>query len=222
MPEEALIAKITARFGDTPPFELEMGGTHTFIGLGHSDAGVLARWFEQEAAALSLEVYDPQREKPSAEDDQAFEALEARAAAEPDDGVFRWRKEARHGDVVAMNELGNCFAAGEGVNANQSEAIRWYEKAAAKDFVPALINLAECYRSGDGVAQDASVAVSLYERAYAKDKCVPAFALGEMHRDGEGVAKSVDRAEEFFTMARANRHPEAYLALKAIGRAPID
>jgi TPR repeat protein len=74
----------------------------------------------------------------------------------------------------------------------------------------------------EGVPKDIPEAVRLYEAALPKDPCVSAFALGEIYADGDGVEQSIDRAEQYFTMARANLHPEAYLALKRIGRPPPD
>jgi TPR repeat protein len=64
--------------------------------------------------------------------------------------------------------------------------------------------------------------VALYERALEVEQCVSAFELGTMYEDGEGVPKSLDRAAEYYALARQNRHPEAYLALKRIGRLPED
>jgi len=221
--ERAVLAKVAADFGEEPPFEFELVGTHVFFGLPHSETAKLTGWIQDLAAELSLEIYDSQTEKPSAADRKAFKVMQkAQDAAHLGEELQRWQEDAKRGDAVAMNELGNCFAGGEGVRADSTEAFRWYERAAAKGFLPAVINLAECYRTGDGVDPDLAAAARLYEQAYEQDKCLAAFALGEMYRDGEGVPTSIDRAEEYFTVSRANRHPEAYLALKALGRAPED
>ncbi|MBT4817660.1 MAG: sel1 repeat family protein, partial [Lentisphaerae bacterium] len=43
---------------------------------------------------------------------------------------------------------------GIGVEADASEAVKWYTRAASQKDVRALVALAECYREGRGVAPD--------------------------------------------------------------------
>jgi TPR repeat protein len=70
------------------------------------------------------------------------------------------------------------------------------------------------------VERDPARAVRLYEELLEKEQCVSAFELGRMWETGEGVPRSLEKAAAYFRLARANRHPEAFVALKRIGFAP--
>jgi TPR repeat protein len=174
---------------------------------------------------LGLTTFDPQ-EAGLTKDDEAYvaalrDAAEAESAVD-DEQIALWRREAAHGDTNAMNELGNCYSSGEGVERNTAEAVAWFRKAAEGGHIPAELNLIQCYLDGDGVAQDLAEARARYERLVVREQCMSAFALGEMYANGIGGPASRERAIEMFTLARMNRHPGAYLALKALGAAPPD
>ena len=51
--------------------------------------------------------------------------------------ISNWRKQAESGDAVAQNKLGLCYANGDGVPKDLSEAVRWYRKAAEQGHAPA-------------------------------------------------------------------------------------
>ena len=61
---------------------------------------------------------------------------------------------ADKGDAAAQNALGLRYASGEGVVLSESEAARWFTKAAEQGFVPAQSKLGSFYFSGRGVPQD--------------------------------------------------------------------
>jgi len=207
------------------------------------------------ATRFDLVLWDPQVTTPLEHEIERFRAAKARALADASHQMFdTWVELAASGDLTAMNELGNCYAFGDGVQLDDSIAVHWYRRAAAGGLGPAIVNLAECYRTGTGVARDPAMAIrlftsagdagltqafidlanhfrngdgvpqdyrraaALYERALTVEQCVSAFELGQMFERGEGVVRSVDRAEELYVLARSNRHPEAYRALKRLGR----
>ena len=58
------------------------------------------------------------------------------------------------GKVLGENGLGYMYAKGLYVQQDFSKAVRWFRKAASKDFPMALFNLAVCYTRGDGVEKD--------------------------------------------------------------------
>jgi len=254
-----VLGTLRADFGDEFENQLQI-----FVDCRHLEATLswndllerdLAR-LRALATRFDLVLWDPQVATPSADEIEKFRVAKARALAEASHEMFdTWLGLAACGDLGAMNELGNCYALGDGVQLDDSIAAHWYHRAATGGFVPAIVNLAECYRTGtgvardpemtvrlftsageagltqalidlanhfrtgDGVPQDFARAVVLYERALSVEQCVSAFELGEMFERGEGVVRSVDRAEELYVLARKNRHPEAYRALKRLGRA---
>jgi TPR repeat protein len=65
-----------------------------------------------------------------------------------------YRKAAEQNYAVAQNNLGFCYAQGEGVAKDQAEAAKWYRKAAEQNYADAQFNLGLCFVRGDGVAED--------------------------------------------------------------------
>jgi TPR repeat protein len=63
---------------------------------------------------------------------------------------------AQNGDPGAQNALGLRYATGEGVTLSESEAVRWFTKAAEAGYVPAQSKLGSIYYSGRGVPQDSN------------------------------------------------------------------
>jgi TPR repeat protein len=66
------------------------------------------------------------------------------------------RQLADNGDPVAENALGLRYATGDGVKLSESEAVRWFTKAAELGNIPAQSKLGSIYYSGRGVPQDAN------------------------------------------------------------------
>lgn len=60
-------------------------------------------------------------------------------------------------DGAAMFLLANALRAGQGVEADEREALVWYERAADAEYAPALHALALAYAHGElGLAADAA------------------------------------------------------------------
>ena len=66
----------------------------------------------------------------------------------------RFRKAAEKGDAEAQNNLGKCYAVGEGVPQDFVQALKWYRKAAEQGHAEALFNLGGRYYNGEGVTKD--------------------------------------------------------------------
>lgn len=64
----------------------------------------------------------------------------------------------------AMRSLGNCYAAGHGVEQDWNKAVELYRQAAKADDPESQYLLARCYAEGHGVEQDMAEAVRLYKR----------------------------------------------------------
>jgi tetratricopeptide (TPR) repeat protein len=84
------------------------------------------------------------------------------------------------GDADAMYYTGVMYAEAQGhAKANLPEAIRWYEKAAARDQPKALLTLGRMHVTGYGVERDPKKALEMFERA------VKATPPGEEHNQAE-------------------------------------
>jgi TPR repeat protein len=91
-----------------------------------------------------------------------------------------FRAAAVAGDADAMYYTAVMYAEAQGVaKPNLAEAIRWYEKAAARDQPKALLTMGRMHVTGYGVERDPQKALELFERA------VKATPPGEEHNQAE-------------------------------------
>ena len=75
------------------------------------------------------------------------------------------RDPAEQGDASCQNLMGILFSEGRGVPKNDSEAARWFRKAADQGHGHACFNLGRAYQFGDGVQQSNQEAARWYRRA---------------------------------------------------------
>ena len=64
------------------------------------------------------------------------------------------RQMAENDEPAAENALGLRYATGDGVKLDESEAVRWFTRAAEQGNVPAQSKLGAIYYGGRGVPQD--------------------------------------------------------------------
>jgi TPR repeat protein len=77
-----------------------------------------------------------------------------------------FRAAAVAGDADAMYFTGVMYAEAEGIaKADMKEAIRWYEKAAAREQPKALATMGRLYVTGYGVERDPRKALEMFERS---------------------------------------------------------
>lgn len=109
------------------------------------------------------------------------------------------RRSAEEGDVNAMFRMGNNYKYGyNGLTPDNTEAIKWYQKAIEHGDADAMSALGLMYKKGDGVEIDYEKARLLFEKA-ADLKNADAFVnLGVMYVNGTGVPKSTEKALSLF------------------------
>jgi len=100
-----------------------------------------------------------------------------RVTKDEDEAVKGYRKAADQGDAEAQNNLGVCYATGQGVAKDAAEAVKWYRKAADQGLAAAQYNLGVCYENGQGVPKDESEAVKWYRMASDQGNNFTACAL---------------------------------------------
>jgi len=76
-----------------------------------------------------------------------------------------YQKAADQGDAGAMNNLGNCYYWGNGVERDYGKAVEWYRKTADLGHDRAMYNLGQCYYNGHGVERDYDKAFEWYRKA---------------------------------------------------------
>ena len=136
------------------------------------------------------------------------------------------RKAAEEGDARAQGNLGVCYAKGEGVPQDYSEAVKWYRKAAEQGNALAQCLLALCYENADGVPQDYSEAAKWYRKAAEQGNVSSQYYLGLFYKDGLGVSQDDTEAAKWFRKSaeQGYRYAQEILAYcYYIGRGvPVD
>ncbi len=79
--------------------------------------------------------------------------------------MAEWLPLAEGGDAVSQNSVGALYDHGLGVDEDDSEAARWYQRAADQGLPLAMRNLASMYAGGHGLPYDKDQAEYWYEKA---------------------------------------------------------
>ena len=112
---------------------------------------------------------------------------------------------ARADDALAQAQLGYHYHKGIGVAQSDTEALKWYRRAADQDHAGAQNNLGVMYGSGRGVAQNDTEALKWYRRAAEQGFAIAQSNLGFMYASGLGVPKDLTQAYMWYAIAKALR-----------------
>jgi uncharacterized protein len=106
---------------------------------------------------------------------------------------FEWDtllEKAINGDSDAQVEVGDYFLEGLLnvqneiiVQKDESEAFKWYSKAAQKQSENGISNLAYCFSEGLGCKKNIAKSIKLYEKAILIGSSTAASNLGTIYRD---------------------------------------
>ncbi len=125
---------------------------------------------------------------------------------------------AEQGDAVAQNKLGVMYDNGEGVLADDQEAVRWYRLAADQGHASAQYNLGYMYSNGLGVLEDDQEAVRWYRLAADKGHAMAQRNLGLMYEYGKGVLADRISAHMWLNIASANGDEYARERREEVGK----
>ena len=103
--------------------------------------------------------------------------------------------EAKKGNALAQNNLGNMYADGKGVLPDYKEALKWYRLAAEQGYAGAQYNLGVMYHDGKGVLQDYKEAVKWYRLAAEQGIAAAKCNLAEIYAAGLGIKKDIKTAK---------------------------
>jgi TPR repeat protein len=109
--------------------------------------------------------------------------------------------QALQGDVDSCYQLGYIYEHGEGVAINESEAIRWYTKAATDGSPESQFNLAMMMEQGRGCPVNLRKAFYWYEKAASQGDIEAQFNLGVYLTSGKGCDVDIVQAHMWFTLA---------------------
>jgi hypothetical protein len=116
-------------------------------------------------------------------------------------------------DAAAQAYLGFMYL-GNGVQKDNLEAAKWFQKAASNGNAYGQYNLGVCYEQGYGVTKNIIEAVKWYREAAEQNYSSAQFNLGVCHEKGEGIPKDIRVAVRFYRLAakQGDRNAKAALA----------
>ena len=95
---------------------------------------------------------------------------------------------SERGDARAQFSLAFALEKGIGVHQDATQALKWYQVAAAQDFQAAIINHGGMYFQGrGGVEKNAEKTLLWFRKAAHLGNINGMYMLGAMYRDGPGV-----------------------------------
>lgn len=121
---------------------------------------------------------------------------------------------AQSGSTGAMNNIGNFFLHGKGVEKDYDKAFAWYQKATElSGNAAAECSLGMCYQYGYGTKIDYEKARSFYEASAKQGLGLAYYRMGLLYEQGLGVTKDVRMAKQYFGEALHRGYREAALKL---------
>jgi uncharacterized protein len=145
-------------------------------------------------------------------------------------------KKVESGNPGSMFYLGLMYYTGRGVEKNDDEARKWWEKSIKlghKDSYTYLksmgnkqsigvegyadaesqYNLAQSFRLGNGVPQDFDEAIKWYLMSAEQGLSKSQYALGQMYHVGQGVSQDSSKAFEWYSKSAKQGYADAELSL---------
>ena len=109
--------------------------------------------------------------------------------------------------------LGVMYDNGQGVPQNYARAVKWYRKAAKKEYAKAQNNLGVMYDNGQGVPQDYAKAVQWYRKAAKQGNVKAQHNLGVIYGKGQGVPRDYAEAVQWYRKAAKQGYANAQFNL---------
>lgn len=103
--------------------------------------------------------------------------------------------------VRGMLCVGKCLETGDGIDRNQSEAVKWYRMAAEHGLPDAVFELAKCYRFGIGVRRNRTTASKWLHKAAEQGHTKAMVLVGKLCLDYDSGEYNSRKAVELFRKA---------------------
>ena len=142
---------------------------------------------------------------------QRFYAEQLKEAGDKE-GAFKWyKKAAENGELAAFYYVGNAYEEGEGVDKDEVEAAKWYEKRLSLGMQVGCANaLGSMYYKGTGVFQDYDKAFELINWAYSQGNTWGVYYLGTAYFYGRGTQQDYVKAREILEKVDWNNREVQY------------
>ena len=113
------------------------------------------------------------------------------------------RPESEDAEPSALYVTGVRYYKGDGVSKNHPQAVKWFRRAADRNYAPAQGLLGHCYSNGEGVQKNYAEAVKWFRKAAEQNFSRAQCELGGCYALGQGVPKDYVIAYKWFLLAAA-------------------
>jgi len=112
------------------------------------------------------------------------------------------KRKAEAGDAMAQVQYAQMLYMGQGMEKNEAEALKWYQKSAESGNHYAQANLGLFFQTGGcGVKEDIAKAIEWYGKAAKQGNPNAQYYLATIYENGNGVAKDMKKAVELYGKA---------------------
>lgn len=124
-------------------------------------------------------------------------------------------RSAERGSSREQSMVARCYALGEGVEQNDSLAVKWCRLAAEAGDMLGQLNLGVCYYNGDcGLDVDYKEAVKWFLKAAEQGDAKAQYLTGRCYGHGEGVEQNDDEAFKWLRLAARQGYEPAQELLR--------
>ena len=104
------------------------------------------------------------------------------------------KQKAESGDAMAQAQYASMLQFGQGVEKNETEALKWYQKAAEAGNAYAQASMGVFCQTGHcGVTKDFAKAAEWYRKAAEQGDANAQFYLAGLYANGNGVEKNMKK-----------------------------
>ncbi len=112
------------------------------------------------------------------------------------------KQKAEAGDAMAQAQYAQMLQFGHGVEKDEAEALKWYQKAAESGNAYAQANMGVFCQTGScGMKQDLAKAAEWYQKAAKQGNAYAQFYLAYLYKNGKGVDKDIKKAIDLLEQA---------------------
>ena len=115
--------------------------------------------------------------------------------------IIALKQKAASGEATAQVALGIAYASGDGIQADEAEAVRWFRKAAEQSDADGEYSLGEMYAFGRGVPVDYAEAAKWLRKSAEQGDVRAEANLGVLYAKGQGVPKDDTEAAKWLRKA---------------------
>ncbi len=149
---------------------------------------------------MTLDTQDRQVE------DFTGDALDAYRLGQFDLAFAMWMERAEEDDPDAAAWIGSCYANGDGVDVDDSKALRWYTVAAELGNPMAQANVGAFHYMGRGVDKSTDKAIEWLSRAADGGDLNGLFNLAQLYQQGAGGEPDLAAAADLYRKAAEVGH----------------